>query len=255
MLDLLTEDVVGTQQHNIIYNDSSKLGHELFSDLVNNEYLFNYYYAGKKIDITETWPDDSDYTFYPHIDDIAEDIIKNPKKYKDITVRVPSNYVYSSSSQRGGFDRTEDLLTNGGYETSTSTLRIKNQFGQERGFISADCPTMNGFLRWHYKGKKIVGFSIVKNMGNHRFIMKKRANGGRVTELLIKLHPHDTEQTTLADLICKESDSHHTDGQQQRGQTEDQKAYSGFMAKKQEYIDLVNFLKQYKIFMQKKSKM
>jgi hypothetical protein len=248
MLELLTEDIGITQKTNIIYNDSSKLGHDLFSDLVSNEYLFNSYYANKKIDVTETWPDDSDYSFYPHIDDIAEDLIKNPKKYKDITVRVPSNYVYSSSSRRGGFDRTEDLLTNGGYETSTSTLRIKNQFGQERGFVSADCPTMNGFIRWHYKGKKIVGFTIVKNMGNHRFVMKKRANGGKVTEYLIKLHPHDSSEIqTLNELICRESDSHHTDGQQQRGQTEDQKAYSGFMAKKQEYIELVNFLKELQI--------
>lgn len=247
MLDLLAEDNLVTEKPNIIYNDSSELLHPLFPDLVSNEYLFNHYYAGKKIDVTETWPDDSDYSFYPHIDDIAEDLIKNPEKYKDITVRVPSNYIYSSSSQRGGFDRTEDLLTNGGYETSTATLRIKNQFGKERGFISADCPTMNGFIRWHFKGKKVVGFTIVKNMGNHRFIMKKRANGAKVVELLIKLHPHVIEQATQEELICKESDSHHTDGQQQRGQTEDQKAYSGYMAKKQEYIELVNFLKELQI--------
>jgi hypothetical protein len=248
MLDLLEEDrVTTTQEPSIIYNDPSKLEHDLFPDLVNNEYLFNWYYSKKKIDVTETWPDDSDYSFYPHIDDIAEDLIKNPTKYKDITVRVPSNYVYSSSKQRGGFDRTLDLVDNGGYETSTATLRILNQFNKERGFVSADCPTMNGFLRWHYKGNKIVGFTIVKNMGNHRFVMKKRANGGKVVELLIKLHPHKPEKISLTDLICIESDSHHTDGQQQKGQTEDQKAYSGYMAKKQEYVELVNFLKELQI--------
>lgn len=248
MLDLLTEETVDTQKSTIIYNDSSKLEHELFSDLVNNEYLFNYYYSNKKIDITETWPDDSDYSFYPHIDDIAEDLINNPNKYRDIIVRVPSNYIYSSSSCRGGFDRTEDLLTNGGYETSTSTLRIKDKNGKERGFVSANCPTLNGFIRWHFKGKKVIGFTIVKNMGNHRFIMKKRANGGKITEYLIKLHPHECSSVqTLSEMICIESDSHHTDGQQQRGQTEDQKAYSGYKSKKQEYIDLVNFLKDLQI--------
>jgi hypothetical protein len=233
----------------VIISDASKLEHPEYPDLVNNEYLFNFYYSNKKIDVTKTWPDDSDYSFYPHINDIVEDIIKNPTKYKDITVRVDSEQIYSSAKQRGGFDRPLDLLTNGGYEKATESLRIKDSLGQERGFISADCPTMNGFVRWTYNEEgSVVGITIVKNMGNHRFILKKRASGGNRVEVLIKLHFHPVEpKQSLQEMICRESDSHHTDANNQRGQTEEQKAYSGFKSGRKEYIELVNFLSEVQV--------
>jgi hypothetical protein len=232
-----------------ITSDVSKLEHPEYPDLVNNEYLFNSYYSSKKIDVTQTWSDDSDYSFYPHIDDIIDELVENPTKYKDITVRVNSEYIYSSAKQRGGFDRPLDLLTNGGYEKATESLRIKNDLGQERGFISADCPTMNGFVRWTYNEQGgVTGITIVKNMGNHRFILKKRAAGGNRVEMLIKLHFHPVEpKQTLNEMIRRESDSHHTDAQDQRGQTEEQKAYSGFKSGRKEYIDLVNFLKEVQV--------
>jgi len=233
----------------IIFSDITQKDHPKFTDLVNNEYIFNDYYSKKKIDVTQTWPDDSDYSSYPHINDIAEDIIKNPTKYKDITVRVDSCDVYSSSSEKGGFDRVEDLPINGGYEKATESLKIEDINGKERGFISANCPTMNGFIRWHYDKKgNIVGMTIVKNMGNHRFILKKRANGGKTTELLIKLHFHPVDsKESLTSILRRESDSHHTDAQNQQGQTEEQKAYSGYKSGRSEYIELILFLRDLQI--------
>lgn len=233
----------------LIFSNAAEKLHPIFSDLVNNQFLFNYYYSKKKVDVTQTWPDDSDYSFYPHIYDIVDDIIKNPSKFKDVTVRVPSELVYSSSKSLGGFDRPEDLLVNGGYESSTESLKIKDEYGQERGFISANCPTMNAFARWHYdEDGNITGFTIVKNMGNHRFVLKLRANGGKSTELLMKLHFHPVNPNeTLAQIQRRESDSHHTDAQNQRGQTEEQRAYSGFKAKRKEYLEIINFLKEQQV--------
>lgn len=234
---------------NIIFNDSSKKEHDLWPDLVNNEFLFNEYYSNKKVDVTQSWPDDSDYSFYPHIDDIAEDIINNPGKYSDITVRVPSEYVYSSAKQLGGFDRVLDVYNNGGPEKATESLKIKTTHGKERGFISADCPTMNGYVRWTYDDLGyICGFTIAKNMGNHRFILKKRANGGKSTELLIKLHFHPVDiSESYENIIRRESDAHHTDAQNQQGQTEEQKAYSGYKSGRIEYKQLMNFLKEVQV--------
>lgn len=233
----------------IVYFNPSEKYHPLFPDLVNNEYLFNFYYLNKKVDTTQTWSDDSDYSSYVYLPDIIDDILKNPSKYKDFTARVPSDWIYTSSKKIGGYDRPEDLLVNGGYETATESLKQKDRFNKERGFISADCPTMNGFLRWHYDKKgKVVGFTIVKNMGNHRFVLKKRSNGGKTVELLIKLHAHPVDPNeSLEDIQCRESDSHHTDAQNQRGQTEEQKAYSGFKAKRKEYLELVDLLRDLQI--------
>lgn len=246
------EDVVVEKptSKSLIYSDCSELTHPLFSDLVNNEYLFNeYYLKNKKNNVNETWSDDSDYSLYPKLKDIAHEIVANPWKYKDITVVVSSEDIYSSSRQRGGFDRPEDLQSNGGYEKATESLRITNANGQPRGFISANCPTMNGFIRWHYDKKgNITGFTVVKGMGNHRFVLKKRANGGKSTYMLIKLHFHPVNPNeTLADIIRRESDSHHTDAQNQQGQTEEQKAYSGYKSGRKEYVELVNFFKELQI--------
>ena len=110
----------------IIFSDITQKDHPIFTDLVNNEFIFNDYYSKKRVDVTQTWPDDSDYSSYLHINDIADDIIKNPTKYKDITVRVNSCDVYSSSSEKGGFDRPEDLPIKGGYETATESLKIES---------------------------------------------------------------------------------------------------------------------------------
>lgn len=233
----------------IIFSDITQKDHPIFTDLVNNEFIFNDYYSKKKVDVTQTWPDDSDYSSYPHINDIADDIIKNPTKYKDITVRINSCDVYSSSTEKGGFDRVEDLPVNGGYEKATESLKIESFDGKERGFISANCPSMNGFIRWHYDGKgNICGMTIVKNMGNHRFILKKRANGGKTTELLMKLHFHPVDsKESFTSILRRESDSHHTDAQNQQGQTEEQKAYSGYKSGRKEYIELIHFLRDLQI--------
>jgi hypothetical protein len=233
-----------------IYKDSSKKEHDLFPDLVNNEFLFVDHYSNKsKSDITETWPDDCDYSFYPHIDDIINDIISNPKKYigKNITVRVDSDMIYSSSKKEpfNGYDRPEDV----DYEAVTQNLRKSDLNGEERGFISADCPTSNAYVRWHYnKSKKVNGLTIVKYMGNHRFALKKRANGGEKVEILIVLHFHTLNyDNCLEDFMVRESDGHHTDAQDRKGQTENQRAYSGYKAKKKEYIELINLLKEVQI--------
>lgn len=233
-----------------IYKDSSKKEHDLFPDLVNNEFLFVNHYSNKsKSDITETWPDDCDYSFYPHIDDIIDDIISNPKKYigKNITVRVDSDMIYSSSKKEpfNGYDRPEDV----DYEAVTENLRKSDLNGEERGFISADCPTSNAYVRWHYnKSKKVNGLTIVKYMGNHRFALKKRANGGEKVEILIVLHFHTLNyDNCLEDFMVRESDGHHTDAQDRKGQTEDQRAYSGYKAKKKEYVELINLLKELQI--------
>ena len=118
------------------------------------------------------------------------------------------------------------MPVNGVYEKATESLKIESFDGKERGFISANCPSMNGFIRWHYDGKgNICGMTIEKNMGNHRFILKKRANGGKTTELLMKLHFHPVDsKESFTSILRRESDSHHTDAQNQQGQTEEQKA-------------------------------
>jgi hypothetical protein len=85
-------------------------------------------------------------------------------------------------------------------------------------------------------------------MGNHRFILKKRANGGKTTELLMKLHFHPVDsKESFTSILRRESDSHHTDAQNQQGQTEEQKAYSGYKSGRKEYIELIHFLRDLQI--------
>ena len=232
-----------------------------YPDLVSNLSLFNQSYNSKRLSELEDFSDDSDYSTYPSIESILENY--DPETYvgKTWTVRVDEKYIFSSDSEKNGYDRPKWLLKKSNDDICRKNLR-KSLKGKPRGWREADSNTLNGWIRVQEVvngnidstlgvSKTQYKFTLVKNMGNHRFWMKKIANKGSRCEFLIKIQFHDlsniTNPISLEEYIQIESDGHDSDADARASQNEPQKFVSAYRSGKTEVVDCFNFLKKAKI--------
>jgi len=250
--------------------DSNSLKILEYPDLISNLALFNQVYDSEKLSKLEDFSDDSDYSTYPLIEDIVNNY--DPKQYngKTFVVRVDEKYIFSSDSESGGYDRPKWLLNKSNDDKCRENLR-KNLNGKARGWHEADSNTLNGWVRvqevvqiaGHHRtavdsidstlgiNKTQYQFILVKNMGNHRFWMKKIANKGSRCEYIMKIQFHNLSTTTnpisMEEYIQIESDGHDSDADARASQNEKQKFVSAYRSGKKEVVDCFNFLKENKI--------
>jgi len=228
----------------IIDTDNKK--QQPFSDLVSNSKIFKKEYKTEDLlKLKDVWTDNSDYSDYPTLDTVIKNYNPVEDKHKSFVCRVQDKYVWSSCGKIGGYDRPNDV----DYKKCHSHLNEKvNGNGQKKGFNDDDADVLHGKIRFIKKNGK-YSLYLVKNRGNHRFVMKKLANNGEPTEHLFKIKFHDILDNKLNEDYFKmdEGDGHHTDAQLRTSQNEPQKFTSGLVARKKHFVDLFNFLKENKI--------
>tara|TARA_R110000823_G_scaffold37628_1_gene102096 strand:+ start:266 stop:1621 length:1356 start_codon:yes stop_codon:yes gene_type:complete len=232
-----------------------------YSDLISNLSLFNQSYTSKRLSELEDFSDDSDYSTYPSIEEIIENY--DPEIYdgKTFVVKVDEKYIFSSDSEKNGYDRPKSLLRKSNDDICRKNLRKKNQYNQ-LGWSEADSNTLNGWIRVQEivngninstlgVSKTPYLFTLVKNMGNHRFWMKKIANKGGRCEYLIKIQFHNLSTITnpilTEEYVRIEATGHDNDAAARVSQNEQQKFVSAYRSQVKEVIDCFNFLKDMEI--------
>ena len=222
----------------IVSYDSNHRTH--FPDLLSNLHLFNKQYDEAAIKDLPDWNDNSDYSNYPVIEEIVKNFNPETDNNKTFVCRIRDNQIFTSDSTLGGYDR--------GTQTSDQKCRdnlnqLSPNTGEPKGFDDDDAGTLNAYIRYYKDKNGVYHFYVVKNMGNHRFWMKKLAAKGESVELLVKVKFHKLEDNLKqSDFITIESDAHHSDAGDRQSQNEGQKFHSGLRAKRKEIVDCYNFL-------------
>ena len=247
------------------WSDGDYPYHPNHTDLISNLSLFNQSYDSKKLSELEDFSDNSNYSTYPTLDDVLAEY--NPDTYegKTFIVRVDEKHIFSSDSELKGYDRPKWLLKKSNDDKCRENLR-KLLNGVSRGWHEPDANTLNGWVRvdeevtgdGNHRIDSTLGvsetkyeFTLVKNMGNHRFWMKKIANRGGRCEYLMKIQFHDlstvSNPITTSDYIRIESDGHDSDADARASQNEKQKFVSAYRSGNKNVVDCFNFLKDMKI--------
>lgn len=241
--------------YKIYTSDGATLGHPNHKDLVSNLTIFNEQYTSTELSEIENFNDDSDYSNYQTLEEVLESYDPSSYDGKSFTVRVNEKYIFSSCDLQGGYDRPSALRNPSNDGKCRSNLR-KPFNGVPRGFRDEDCNVLNGWIRVEETptktlsdailGDKQYTFTLVKNMGNHRFWMKKLANKGKRVEILMKIRFHQPSVLghDKVQWIKIESDGHHQDADARASQNEGQKFISGYRGETKEIVHCFNFLKK-----------
>jgi len=225
---------------NIVSYDSKHKPH--FSDLLSNLELFNSKYDEAALKSLPTWNDNSDYSNYPSFDEVVKTFNPETDNNKTFVCRVKDGQIWTSDSTLGGYDRGADTSDQKCKDNLNQTLYGSDE---PKGFDDDDAGTLNAYVRYYKDRNGVIHFYLTKNMGNHRFWMKKLANRGDTVELLVKVKFHKFEDNLKqSDFITIESDAHHSDAGDRQSQNEGQKFHSGYRAKRKELVDCFNFLFQ-----------
>lgn len=242
---------------NIIASNGAEINHTFFKDLVSNLSLFNQYYTNdvlNHIEDIDKLHDNSDYSNFPTFEEVVNSFDPETDYNRTFVCRVSEDQLWSSDSSKGGFDRTTEAHREHSKKQIIENLKekiINPETGYEeyKGFNDEDAGILNARVRYVYDyDTKQYYLTLVKNMGNHRFIMKKIVNRNGQTEYLTKIKFHDLNANLEEkDFIKIESESHHTDADNRRNQNESQKFYSGYKSGKKKYVELGNWLKKNKI--------
>lgn len=222
--------------------DSTK---KVFSDLINNNNYFHSKYDEAKLICLGNYNDNSNYDSYPTLEEIVNNYDPIKDKGKTFVCTVKDSQIFTSDSSLGGYDR----LTQVSDKKCRENLNQKLYGSDEpKGFDDNDAGTLNAFIRFLKGENGKIYFYLVKNMGNHRFWMKKLAHKGESVKLLFKVKFHDFDLILNQDnFITIESDAHHSDAGDRQSQNETQKFMSGLRAKRIETVECFNFLKEHKI--------
>ena len=222
----------------VSYDSNHRQRH--FPDLLSNLHLFNKQYDEAALKDLPDWNDNSDYSNYPVIEEVVKNFNPETDNNKTFVCRIRDNQIFTSDSTLGGYDR--------GTQTSDQKCRdnlnqLSPNTGEPKGFDDDDAGTLNAYIRYYKDKNGTYHFYVVKNMGNHRFWMKKLAAKGESVELLVKVKFHKLEDNLKqSDFITIESDAHHSDAGDRQSQNEGQKFHSGLRAKRKEIVDCYNFL-------------
>jgi len=231
------------QNFSIVRYDSKSTNHNpYFKDLMSNLEYFNSEYDHNTLLELPIWKDNSNYLSYPSLQTIIENFNLENDKGKSFVCRVQDNEIWSSDSSLGGFDRA--------YQTKDKSCRSnlnRTTYGESepKGFNDDDAGILNAYIRYGIDKSGNINFYCVKNMGNHRFWMKKLANRGAPCEYLMKVKFHEgisDSALTQEDFIRIEAAAHHADAGDRNTQVEGQKFMSGLAAKVPEMVYCFDFL-------------
>lgn len=215
---------------------------KVFSDLINNNNYFHSIYDEAKLICLDNYNDNSNYNSYPTLEEIVKNYNPIEDKGKTFVCTVKDNQIFTSDSSTGGYDRLTQVSDKKCRENLNQPLFGSNE---AKGFDDNDAGTLNGFIRFFKGENEKIYLYLVKNMGNHRFWMKKLAHRGESVVLLFKVKFHDLDLNLNQDnFITIESDAHHSDAGDRQSQNETQKFMSGFRAKRNETVECFNFLKE-----------
>lgn len=236
-------------RYNVVKSNGIELSHPTQSDLVSNIALFNKYYPQTTLAEIEDFTDNSDYSSYPTLESVINSFNPETDFDKSFVCRISEDYIWSSDFGKGGYDRTYEANDENGKKVCLMNLRQKNQnSNKSKGFNDDDAGTLNAYVRYEIGDDGIISLTVVKNMGNHRFIMKKIATRNNKTEFLVKIKFHNfNNNLTVDDFITIEAETHHADADNRRNQNETQKFHSGLKAKRFEFVELFNFLKKHEV--------
>lgn len=218
-----------------------------YPDLVNNFELFQENFSDEYILDLPDWSDNTNYSNLESLDELVERLDGNFDPTYTYTVRVPIEYIYSSITQQGGYDRTYDVYTKKSY-IDTCRKNLNEEYnGKVKGYRQDDAGTLQGMIRVSVivdfktgETKKLL--TVVKPLGNNRVLMKLFANKGVPTEVKVDVRFHAVDVNTLDAYIREESEVHTTDAGNRNGQNEQQKFHSGFRAGRQDCVECYNFL-------------
>ena len=215
-----------------------------FTDLTSNINLFNEKYPESELNNLDNYSDNSDYSNYPTLEEVVANFNPETDSDKSFICRVKDHQVWTSDSTLGGYDRASQV----DYTKCLSNLQ-QVIYGKDepKGFVDEDAGVLNGYVRYTPDKyiKNLYNLYLTKNMGNHRFVMKKLANKGNNVEYLFKVFFHNFKNNLKQkDFITIESDGHHSDAGDRKSQKETQKFHSGFRAKRIEAVECFNFLRK-----------
>jgi len=231
-----------------------------FTDLVSNSDIFKKEYDDNALLSLPNWPDNSDYSHYPTLQEVIQDYDPEKDKNKSFVCRVSDKFVFSSCANLDGYDRPNNV----DYKKCHAHLNEKiNGNSEVKGFNDEDADVLHGKIRFAIQEDGKILLFLVKNKGNHRFVMKALAHRGEYTEHLFKLKFHDIysiedlakydakerDSARAAEEYFKisESDGHFTDAQLRTSQNEVQKFTAGLSARKSDFIECYNFLLENKL--------
>ena len=233
------------QNFSIVRYDSKDTNHKpYFKDLMSNLEYFNSEYDNNALLELPNWRDNSNYSSYPSLQTIIENFDPEDDKGKSFVCRVQDDEIWSSDSSLGGFDRA--------YQTKDKSCRSNlnsTTYGESepKGFNDDDAGILNAYIRYDIDEFGNIKVYCVKNMGNHRFWMKKLANRGASCAYLMKVKFHEgivDTALTQEDFIRIEAAAHHADAGDRNTQVEGQKFASGLAAKIPEMVYCYDFLVQ-----------
>jgi len=217
-----------------------------FVDLVNNYELFHKTYTPTDLLKLPTWIDHSDYSNYPHIDDLLSTLtVDDIVAQKSWTVVIPLSYINSSDESLGGYDRPIWTSIHGDTKCRES-LSVKTEDGNLKGFNPEDAGTLTVYLRpcgVDTEGNLL--FQVVKCIGNGRSWKKLLVNRGENSEVKAEIFFHTEGE--YSDWLKKESDVHATDAGARSGQNEKQKFVSSYRAGRPDAVYCFDFLKRMKL--------
>ena len=159
------------QNFSIVRYDSKDTNHKpYFKDLMSNLEYFNSEYDNNALLELPNWRDNSNYSSYPSLQTIIENFDPEDDKGKSFVCRVQDDEIWSSDSSLGGFDRA--------YQTKDKSCRSNlnsTTYGESepKGFNDDDAGILNAYIRYDIDEFGNIKVYCVKNMGNHRFWMKK----------------------------------------------------------------------------------
>ena len=215
-----------------------------FNDLTSNNNLFNKKYPESELNNLGKYKDNSDYSNYPTFEEVVANFNPETDSGKSFICRVKDHQIWTSDSTLGGYDRASQV----DYTKCLTNLQQAIYGSDEpKGFVDEDAGVLNGYVRYIPDKyiKDLYNLYLTKNMGNHRFVMKKLANKGNSVDYLMKVFFHNfKDNLTQKDFITIESDGHHSDAGDRKSQKETQKFHSGFRAKRKEAVECFNFLRK-----------
>lgn len=234
----------------ILVSGDQKKYLNIFTDLVSNSDIFKEQYDDNALLSLPDWPDNSDYSNYPTLQEVIQDYDPEKDKNKSFVCRVSDKFVLSSCANLDGYDRPNNV----DYKKCHAHLNERiNGNSEVKGFNDEDADVLHGKIRFVIQEDGKILLFLVKNKGNHRFVMKALAHRGEDTEHLFKLKFHDMTfdfaNIEAAEEYFKisEADGHFTDAQLRTSQNEVQKFTAGLAARQSNFIECYNFLLENKV--------
>ena len=205
----------------------------------------------------EDFSNDQDLDHLPTIEEIIEEYIKDPDKFRPYVkngqkkrrmfpCRILASQTWSSEKSiydenldSTGYDRPITQTMN--QSLHLSHLRQKDkETSESKGFTNHDCMMLAGLVRIKHCDDKIE-VTITKPEGNGRIVKGLITSKGEDMYFPYQVSFHE-ENLSEKEMHKVEAKMHHTDAEERSTQNESQKFSSGYNAGVPEYVFCYNFL-------------